>query len=90
MILEVSWDGLWALLLGSHNFMFTILDVEGLGSCVKQPLMDRVQKPTPYPKPIHVDASQLSTLYCLEPFPSYRSAWDPGVTVLGAIRDVIS
>jgi hypothetical protein len=29
MILEVSWNGLWTLLLGSHNFM-----VMTLGSCV--------------------------------------------------------
>ena len=34
MILEVSWDGLWTLLLGSHNFM-----VATLGSCVKLPLV---------------------------------------------------
>ena len=33
MILEVCWDGLWRLSLGSHNFMVT-----ALGSCVKWPL----------------------------------------------------
>ena len=33
IILEVSWDGLYTLLLGSHNFMVT-----ALGSCVKWPL----------------------------------------------------
>ena len=32
MILEVFWDNLWTLLLGSHNFMFT-----ALGSWVKWP-----------------------------------------------------
>ena len=30
--LEVSWDGVWTLLLGSHNIMNT-----ALGSCVKWP-----------------------------------------------------
>jgi hypothetical protein len=33
MILEVFWDNLWTLLLGSHNILFT-----ALGSCVKSPL----------------------------------------------------
>ena len=32
LILEVCWDGLWTLFLGSHNFMVT-----ALGSCVKWP-----------------------------------------------------
>ena len=34
MILEVSWDALWTLLLGSHNFM-----VMALGLCVERPLV---------------------------------------------------
>jgi hypothetical protein len=36
MILEVSWDSLWTLRVGSHNDMVT-----ALGSCVKWPLSDR-------------------------------------------------
>jgi hypothetical protein len=34
MDLEVPWDGLWTLLLVSHNLM-----VVALGSCVKWPLI---------------------------------------------------
>ena len=34
MILKVSWDGLWTLSLGSHNFMVT-----ALGLCVEWPLV---------------------------------------------------
>ena len=30
LIVEVTWDGLWSLLVGSHNFMVT-----ALGSCMK-------------------------------------------------------
>jgi len=47
MILEVSWDGLWTFLLGSHGFM-----VMTRGSCVKLPLgpdytMDHGRWPSP-------------------------------------------
>ena len=43
MILEVSWDGLWTLILDPHNFMVT-----ALGLCVKWPLVSCSNGLPPY------------------------------------------